>query len=322
MTAAAVAGALWAGAAQAHEFECIKTVNGESVFTVTEYPVDLHWEMTARNIHPTSTSVATGLEDPLLEGMGFTFDPAPPVSVPVGEEQTYTYTEHLDSPEACLRVANSDGLQDVNIDNTFKVVWDLGEDQCSARVVCAPPPPNGCTDSEQCDSGATRTMGFFMTHLVAMQACLDDGAINLGPGFASVTTLADAEGLLWASPAKYEDGTNRSSLDRARFLLARQTLVGICNVRLFDTTPSPADLIDEALAALNGNVCDDISALEGAVDDYNNSGDSADFPSGFVAGPATPTAASDLADGNDPSNKTGGVCAATMPFAPHNPHTR
>jgi hypothetical protein len=246
--------------------------------------------------------------------MGFTFDPAPPVSVPVGEEQTYTYTEHLDSPEACLRVANSDGLQDVNIDNTFKVVWDLGEDQCSARVVCAPPPPNGCTDSEQCDSGATRTMGFFMTHLVAMQSCLDEGPVNLGPGFDPILTLQDAEGLFWASTAKYESGENRSDLDKARYLLARQTLVAVCNQRLFGTTPTPPDLIDQALAALNGQVCSDILDLAEQVDAYNNSGDSEDFPSGFVAGPATPQDAMDLAEGNDPSVETSDSCVS--PLAP------
>lgn len=305
--ACAVAVGLCAGAAQAHEFECTKTANGQSVYTITEYPADVTWSMTARNIHPTSTSVALGLEDPLLEGMGFTFDPAPPVSVPVGQALSYTYQEHFDSAEACLKVAGSDGLEDDNIDNTFKVIWDQGEDQCSARVVCTrpPPPPEG---------GATRTMGFFMTHLEAMQSCLDEGAVDLGPGFDTITTLEDAEGLFWASTAKYESGENRSDLDKARYLLARQTLVAVCNQRLFGTTPTPPDLIDQALAALNGQVCSDILDLAEQVDAYNNSGDSEDFPSGFVAGPATPQEAMDLAEGNDPSVETSDSCVS--PLAP------
>src|SRR4030095_16522342 len=98
------------------------------------------------------------------------------------------------------------------------VTWDLGSAQCAARVVCKPetpppPPPTG---------GATRTMGYFKVHEQATQQCLDAGAIDLG--VVTISTLTQALGLLWGSPVEFANGTARSTLDKDRFLLARQTL--------------------------------------------------------------------------------------------------
>jgi len=176
------------------------------------------------------------------------------------------------------------------------VTWDLGSAQCSARVICAPlpPPENG---------GATRTMGFWKTHEQALQQCLDAGPIDLGN--LTISTLSQALGLLWGSPPRFASGATRSTLDKDRFLLARQTLAGICNQRLFGTAPTPPTLLQDAVAALAGTNCSLILALESAVDAFNNSGDAIAFPAGFVPGPATPQHAMSIAvDPTFPSNQS------------------
>jgi hypothetical protein len=210
----------------------------------------------------------------------------------------------INSKADCLALAEDDGLVDDRIDNVFKVGWDVGQDQCWARVICdedelppPPPPPSGVV---------TRTMGFFKSHLVPLQACIHQGAIDLGPGFALIDTVEEALGLLWGSPNRFADATRRDDLEKARFLLARQTLVGVCNTRLFGTVPDPATLISDALSALQGNDCGALMSLANAVDDFNNSGTGEDFPVGMERGPATPLQARNLA--SDPSINTTATC--------------
>lgn len=305
--ALAAASLLLGRAVLAHEFECEKQVNGVSVYEIDSYPATLNWTLEVKNIHPTEASTVLDLEDALLEALGFVFEPEAPYTLQLNDSETYTFQHTVADAAACARLSNGDGTQDDNIDNTFIVRWDSGEDQCMARVVCLdetpppppPPPPAGA---------ATRTMGFFKTHLVPLQACLDEGAIDLGPSFDEIDTVAEALGLLWESPSRYGDDTRRSELDKHRFLLARQTLVAICNQRLFNTPTDPVDLIADALAALEGTDCELINQLANAVDQYNNSGTDEDFPEGFVKGPATPKTAAALA--TDPSIKTTDECTA------------
>lgn len=300
--AALAAGVVFlAGTAGAHEFECEKRVNGASTYTITTYPADLYWALKIRNTHATHASTATSLQDDMLQSLGFVFYPAAPLTLQVGEYQMWNFHHVVNSKYECEVLAASDGLRDGNIDNVFKVGWDSGFDECHARVVCGdqPPPPGG----------TTRTMGFFKTHLVPLQACIDEGAIDLGPGFQLIDTIEEALGVLWGSPDRFDDGTERDDLERARFLLARQTLVGVCNTRLFDAVPSPFTLIADALAALQGTDCALIHALAEDVDAFNNSGTDGDFPAGVTRGPASPRQARQLAE--DPSIDTHVACGST-----------
>jgi len=137
-----------------------------------------------------------------------------------------------------------------------------------------------------------------------LQQCLNQGPINLGP--LTVSTLDDALGLLWGSPAELADGTARSAFDRASFLLERQLLTATCNVRLFGATPTPSNLIASAIAALSGTDCTLLSTLEGELDAFNNSGDTVAFPSGFTPGPATPSNAQSIA--TDPTMPSTSQC--------------
>jgi hypothetical protein len=279
--------------ADAHSFVCEKTVNGGSLLEVTSYPTTLHYEFTVINDHPSDPSVYTDVSDPSLAG--FAFDPPAPYEVPVGQSVTDTFDVVLSSPEQCSSLAAADGIADDAFVNTFTVTWESGQAVCSARVDCAAPPPAG---------GATRTPGFYKTHVDAMAQCLEGGPIDLG--FLTIATLEEALGLLWAVPAKYESGEHRSKLDKARFILGRHTLVATCNERLFGTEPTPATLIADAVAALASTDCALMMELAALVDAFNNSGDDEPLPDGFVAGPATPRAAAGM--GDDPTSPSGESC--------------
>jgi len=294
---AMVAGVVVSPAVLAHEFVCDKTINGLGNINISRFPATVPYLIRITNTHPTETSVLLDAEDDLLSTEGYEFSRTLPFAVGVGQFIDETFDLEIDSYEECLRFAARDGVQDDFIVNVYRIAWDSGETQCTARVGCdapIPPPP----------SGATRTLGFFRTHISATQQCLAGGPVDLG--FVTITTIADAMGLMWGSPNEFGDETDRNDLERFRFLLGRQTFVGICNQRLFGTDPDPTDLLTDAVAELATTDCDAISGLIDDVDDFNNSGDDEPFPVGFVPGPATPRAAQALAD--DPTSPGGEDC--------------
>jgi hypothetical protein len=145
-------------------------------------------------------------------------------------------------------------------------------------------------------------MGYWKTHVEAAEACIAAGPIDLG--FVTLASTADLLGLLWGSPVRFEDGTARSDLDQALFLLGRQTATAICNERLLGA--DAGTLIEDALAALAGTSCADIRALIGPVTTFNESLDEAPFPAGFPTEPAQPRTADQL--GIDPTSPSGGSC--------------
>jgi hypothetical protein len=303
--AAALAAALGvANTARAHELTCEKTVNGQKLVSVDSFPTTVTFQLTVTNVLSTDTSVALTASDPLLEGLGFSFTPAPPISLGVGESVSDSFDVTLHSFDECVQLASTTAGETLStdvIDNVFRITWDLGEAECHARVICVPPSPPPCENDCVEGNGATRTMGFFKTHEQALTQCLASGPIDLG--FVTIVTLQDALGLLWGSPVRFADGTARDTLDKDRFLLGRQTLTAICNQRLFGTMTT---LIADAVAALGGTDCTLISSLESMVDAFNNSGDSVAFPSGFTPGPATPRDAQSKAV--DPTAPSGQSC--------------
>lgn len=291
------------GGAQAHELTCTKTVNGESWTTINRYPATLTYHLTVTNVHPTDPSTATSVSDPMLmSAVGQDFTPAAPFTLGVGQSVSDDISITLSSFEECadlaggttVRVNDQPPVIEATLDNTLFVTTDLGGAQCSARVVCIPPiQPPQCAGEMCSPNAATRTMGFFKVHEQALQQCLNQGPIDLGQ--LTVSTLDDALGVLWGSPAELADGTARSTFDRTTFLLERQLLTATCNVRLFGATPTPSTLIATALTALSGTDCSRMNTLEADLDAFNNSNDSVAFPSGFNAGPATPTNAQSIA---------------------------
>lgn len=284
-----------AGAARAHELACEKTFNGQQMVTVSTYPADVEVRITISNTHLTSPSTALAVEITGLPEENGLF--SPPFTLPVGGSQTATMNIHIDSYEQCLQLAAMDYVTDSTLNNTVKVIWDQGSAQCGAQLMCQPP------DNQPPGGGATRTMGFFKTHEQALQACVAEGPIDLE--IATVDSLEDALGLLWASPARYESGAPRSEWDRDALLLARQLMVAICNERLFDADLSDT-LLADSLEALGGTDCSLMTELASELDAFNNSNDEVSFPEGFDPGPATPRHAESIAD--DPTSPTSNVC--------------
>jgi hypothetical protein len=116
--------------------------------------------------------------------------------------------------------------------------------------------------------------------------------------------MADVEGLLWGSPARFADGSVRGDLDRERFLLARELLVATCNVRVLGAVPSSAELLSDARAALAGTDCATLSAHAARLERFHGCAKDA-VPPGQAFGKADPTLALRLAkDSSVPSEQT------------------
>lgn len=158
-----VAGKVWAAAAllvaaapavgSAHELECEKTVNGEVLLELSQFPAQLEYELVIRNIHPESASTVTDASDPLLESEGWTGFP-PNLVIPFGGEADETFTINLETFEDCLSLAANDGTIDDFIDNTFTVEWDDGSSVCAARVHCVET-PNGPPTGQRFTGGGS-----------------------------------------------------------------------------------------------------------------------------------------------------------------------
>ncbi|WP_242344439.1 hypothetical protein [Anaeromyxobacter terrae] len=286
--------------ARAHELVCEKTVNGAAVAEVDSYPATLTFQATVRNVHPTDVSIVEWVSDRFMDPPRLELD----LALPVGGSRTFEYGLTIASYEECVALAGEAGMSCstaggcARLDNRFAAGWDQGEAQCTARVVCKPPaipPPPP-------PSGATRTLGFWKTHVDAATACIAGGPIDLG--FVTLDSLEDLLGLLWSSPARYPSGDPRDALGRFRVLLAHQTATAICNTRAFGTT---TPLVAEAVSALGGTACGDIKGLVDDLTAFNEQGDALPFPDGFVVGPAQPVDARQIAV--DPTSPTGESCS-------------
>lgn len=138
-----IAGVLAGGPlAFAHELECEKTVNGKTYLELSEddFPAELTYSLTVRNIHPTLPSDVLEATDPFLEGLGFAGF-ATPFTLALGAEETKTFTVTVESLGECEALAKQDRKDDSIIENVFKVRWDTNTDHCAAKVVCVPTPP-------------------------------------------------------------------------------------------------------------------------------------------------------------------------------------
>lgn len=305
-----------AGVAQAHDFICEKRVAlrpapgapvGEfgPVLEVENFPATLVYDLVARNVHPTATSVLESAADPLIEELkpGFDFLLGVQRAVPVDGFVRVGTSIEVRSAQQCRDFAAKDGTADRFIDNVFVVTFDGGSSQCTARVICPAPP-------EDVVEGPTRPTGFFMTHIDAVTACLGGGGDDLDYGGSGVVPNLDTPekvlGLLWGSPAEFAEGTSRSDLARQRFLLHQQVVAAACNLRLFGTVDRPLfmDAVD-ALTEPSQTNCTRLEELTNALSSFNDSGASLDLPEDFEPGPATPVQAESIAnDVSFPSNQS------------------
>jgi len=129
--AAAAAAMALSGAAGAHEFVCEKTIEGEVVHVVAEYPATLHFKIVVTNTHPTDASTALAVRDDLLAR----FLPAVPFVVEVGQSLQLDAAITVSSRAECSRLSRAAACNG-GIDDVFQVIFDGGLAQCAARLVC------------------------------------------------------------------------------------------------------------------------------------------------------------------------------------------
>jgi hypothetical protein len=179
------------------------------------------------------------------------------------------------------------------------------------------------TASAKCDviSGATRTIGFWRTHLTYATHILDqhaltpdavhkfDGTVLNGAlgvnangtftngyidiGWKKLYSVQDVMGVLWADTSKQSTGKKRDNLCQARVITSKQLVGAILNTGLDNAAPVPNDLIAKTITALKGTNQKLIKSLGSQLDAYNNSGDDVGFIDldGTLQGSANPRAA-------------------------------
>jgi uncharacterized repeat protein (TIGR01451 family) len=158
-----------------------------------------------------------------------------------------------------------------------------------------------------CDvlSGATRTPGFWQTHLDYTCHVFEDhlgGTINLG--WRTLDTCEEVFGMFWANNAHDSDGDRRSKLCQARVIGSFQLLAAILNTGLDNGAVVPIDpvtgldIITAMQNALAGNNIKEIKRIQGLLDAYNNSGDDIAIidNDGTLQGRADPNGAKEIAD--------------------------
>ncbi len=129
--------------------------------------------------------------------------------------------------------------------------------------------------------GATRTVGYWQTHLTCTTEVLADCGGSLDMGWSMLNNVPEVMGVLWSQPAKTSEGLKRSKLASAKIIASRQLVAAELNTCLENGAPIPdvmyggntMSLIDATILALQTSNTSEILRLAGLLDMYNNSGD-------------------------------------------------
>ena len=162
-------------------------------------------------------------------------------------------------------------------------------------------PATGCLNTVIQGCGATRTQGYWSTHLAQADDTYADliagnDELQCADGF-DVDSTAKLMGGFHSGISKETDKDPRSSVDQARMRLAGQLLAAMLNDQAFGTSPdSFGTSIAAGITAFCGQNVGAMNTAQSNLGAFNNSGDNFAFPAGFVNSPATPTVAKTLAD--------------------------
>jgi hypothetical protein len=192
------------------------------------------------------------------------------------------------------------------------------ESTLTAQDVCVDAPPDG----------ATRTIGFWRTHLSFTRqvlatrplpsAAVTNGTSPLGVNSGSgallngwlklsaggkftLKSVNDVMGIFWANNAQNSNGKKRSLICQARITTGKQLLGAILNQGFGNAKPLPqvgsTDLISAALIAMDSSSATNIRTFGTLLDEYNNGGDATTIviPGDLTIGKADPTGARSLA---------------------------
>jgi hypothetical protein len=213
----------------------------------------------------------------------------------------------------------------ISVDTTF-VVTGYGEVVGLGNIITYPDYPGEQASVEVKVIGATRTMGFWKTHLNFTTYVFNTylpGGIHLGTWGDKtwdITTIEQLMGVMWASPPKNCNDTSRYAIDQARIQAAQQAIAAILNDAMLGGGDLDAWLASHGITKsiveilegdkLNGS--NSIHTLQQVLDEFNNSGDDIALdPLLTPTGRANPTEAQIIAD----------VCwANTTPEPPKGKH--
>jgi hypothetical protein len=294
---AATAAAAVNSVASACELSCVQTVDATEITAPAPVAFRLevscnqgagHWDYIAQLASsfeaPAGSLLPTGYVGSLFPIGG----PGVGVEVHDGAPVVREYSVALDYETCKLQpgaVLAADGTVTLRNEVTGTVFWWGNALDCpSPTIVCRPP---------FVGTGATRTIGFWKTHVEALERCVAQG-VDVGFG---TLTLSQALGMLWANPSRY------GGLQREVLLLGRQLLAASCNVSQFGAAPSDFTLA-EASGAIAAGDCNAMNALAPTVDAFNNMNDNVALPS--EAGPSLGVGARNMA--GDPGLPAG-ACA-------------
>ena len=113
---------------------------------------------------------------------------------------------------------------------------------------------------------------YSVTGTVTLPASLGGGTQNL-----QHPDLPEVEAIFWTSPGK-----NTTSVGQARLQLAHQLIAAQINSCVVGTTSAAiAQMISDAVAALDGIDTAKMNTLTGQLDTFNTSGDSKSLPNGL-----------------------------------------
>ena len=134
--AAAAVALVLSGAARAHEFACEKTIEGEVVHVVADYPATLHFKVVITNTHPTDASTAAAVRDDLLTRLGVKLIEAP-FTLQVGQSAQFETIVRVASAAQCFGLSRAQACTS-SFEDAFQISFDGGVAQCAARLICMP----------------------------------------------------------------------------------------------------------------------------------------------------------------------------------------
>ncbi len=142
----------------------------------------------------------------------------------------------------------------ISVDTTF-VITGYGEVVGLGNIITYPDYPDEQASVEVKVTGATRTLGFWKTHLgfttFIFETYLGDPP-SIDLGWKNVTSIDDLMGIFWANVAKNADGSKRSNLCKAKVQASWQTLAAILNSSMPGGAPLPASLTPSDIADILG----------------------------------------------------------------------
>ena len=218
----------------------------------------------------------------------------------------------LDKDTVGMTGDNSNGILDpgetwtwkltvtINVDTTFTVTGS-GKVVGLPNIITFPDYPDEQAFVEVLVTGATRTLGFWKTHL-DFTTYIFNNYLGTPPsidlGWKQVDSMSDMMGIFWANVAKNSDGSKRNALCKARVQASWQAMAAILNSSMPGGASLPSGVtLGSIKDTLGGTDVGAIKALASQLDAYNKSGDDVALdPSLLPTGKADPNGARDIAD--------------------------